>query len=113
MPGAGRTATARYRKSDHTVRTADGRTLRLSAGEYKAVQAWIGANGRTGYLTPPHDTTAAATARLVELGLIEWVKPGLARWCRGVLELDDPIDRAPALPVFQPPRQLDSPTQLG
>lgn len=103
MPGIGRTDTARYRKSDRNIRTADGRTMRLSAGEFAAVQSWIADNGRTGYLTPPRGAHVEMTARLVELGLIEWVRPGLARWRRGVLELDDPLDRAPALPVFQPP----------
>jgi hypothetical protein len=102
VPGAGRTDTARFRKSDHHVRTADGRTLRLSAGEYHAVRSWIAANGRTGYLVPPRDSTAAMTARLVELGLIEWVRTGVARWCRGVLELDDPIDHS-SKPLFQSP----------
>lgn len=103
MPGHGRTDTARFRKSDRKVRTADGRNLRLSAGEYNAVQSWIAANGRTGYLAPPRDSTAAMTARLVELGLIEWVRPGVARWCRGVLELSDPVDTSPGTPLFQAP----------
>lgn len=102
MPGGGRTDTARFRASDRIVRTADDRTLRLSVGEYNAVQSWIAANGRTGYLTPPRGAHVEHTRRLVELGLIEWVRTGVARWCRGVLELDDPIDH-PSRPLFQAP----------
>lgn len=101
--GSGRTPTARYRKSDRNVCTADGRTLRLSAGEYRAVRSWIEANGRTGYLTPPRNAHVDMTARLVKLGLIEWVRPGVARWCRGVLELTDPVDASPGMPLFQAP----------
>lgn len=85
----------RRRHDDHDVHLADGRTMRLSIGEYHAVQAWIRDNARSGYLMPPRNSTAVTTARLIELGLIAWVRPGVARWCPGVLELTDPIDREP------------------
>lgn len=83
------------RSSDKTVRFADGRTMRLTRGEYNAVQDWIANNGRTGYLYPSRTSNVSMTARLVELGILAWVRPGTLRWQPGVLELRDPIDLDP------------------
>lgn len=86
----------RKRPPHHNVHLADGRTMVLTEGERNAVRAWIEANGRTGYLSPPDNMPVDMTRRMVVLGLIAWVRPGMARWCPGVLELSDPIDHAPA-----------------
>lgn len=85
------------RGTDKIVRFADGRAIRLTQGEYRAVQTWIEANGRTGYLYPPRDAhcNVTMTTRLVELGILAWVRPGTLRWMPGVLELRDPIDLDP------------------
>lgn len=85
----------RKRSSDRTVRFADGRRIRLTLGEYQAVQDWIAANGRTGYLYPPRNAHVNMTARLCALGILAWVRTGTLRWQPGVLELSDPIDRDP------------------
>jgi|SRR3954468_6513158 len=94
--------TRRPRTTDRNVKFADGRTMRLSKGEYDAIQLFIEANGRQGYVFPPTSSKGPRagvymTTRLVEIGILAWVRPGTLRWCPGVLELTDPkVDQAPA-----------------
>jgi hypothetical protein len=66
--------------------------MRLTIGEYKTIRAFIVANGRTGVLYPPKDSTTKMTNHLVHMGILEWIGPGRLRWAPGVLELTDPID---------------------